>query len=113
MELISKGEESFELAKMSMEKGVYWLVCFLSHQSVELVAKGKLYIKAGSFPFTHNICTLIRLLGNPSQEVLDACEFLNPHYTASRYSQMDYYSKNTAELCMRNAEVILSWLKTL
>jgi HEPN domain-containing protein len=41
-ELIEKGKQSFATAEDAINKGYYWLACFLFHQAVELAIKGLL-----------------------------------------------------------------------
>jgi len=43
-ELIEKGKQSFTAAEDAINKGYYWLACFLFHQAVELAIKGLLEI---------------------------------------------------------------------
>lgn len=113
-ELIKKGLEALEGAKVALDRGLYWISCFLSHQAIELYVKGLLTYRTGAFPLTHNLITLISMLSNnPPSEVIESARFLNPHYTASRYSARDMYRKDDAEECIRRAEVIIKWLRSL
>ena len=113
-ELIKKAEDWLETAKDALREGRFWLTCYASHQAVELYAKGVLFMRAGSYPFTHNLVTLIKLIDlNASIEVLNSCRVLNPHYSASRYDSSSIYDKDTAEQCLTHAEVVITWLRTL
>ncbi|WP_291999580.1 HEPN domain-containing protein [Caldivirga sp.] len=113
-ELVKKAEDWFEVAKGALREGRFWLVCYASHQAVELYAKGVLFMRAGSYPFTHNLVTLIKLIDlNASTEVLNSCRVLNPHYSASRYDSSSIYDKDTAVQCLTHAEVVITWLRTL
>ena len=113
-ELIKKAEDWLEIAKYALSVDRFWLVCYASHQAVELYAKGVLFMRAGSYPFTHNLVTLIKLIDlNASSEILNSCRALNPHYSASRYDSSSIYDKDTAEECLKYAEVVIAWLRTL
>lgn len=114
MELIRRAEDFLEIAKRMLDEGRYWAGCFSSHQAVELYIKGILYIRAGAYPFTHNLVTLIKSLGRDvPQNVLEACHFLNPHHTASRYGDVSMYDREVASLCLVKAEEVIRWLMTL
>ncbi|MQL56126.1 HEPN domain-containing protein [Acidianus ambivalens] len=109
-ELIEKGKQSFTAGDDAINKGYYWLACFLFHQSVELAIKGLLEITRNEHPYTHNLVELLKYF-NPPDDILTCAMNLNPHYISSRYSLMSFYSRNDALNCKKNAEVILKWLK--
>lgn len=114
MELIKRAEDLLEIARRMLNEGRYWAVCFFSHQAIELYIKGVLYARAGAYPFTHNLVTLIKSLGRDiPQSILEACHFLNPHYTASRYGDISMYDREVANLCLTKAEEVIKWLMTL
>ncbi len=103
-----------EIAKQQLNSGKYWAVCFAAHQAVELFIKGILFNNAGTYPFTHNLVLLLKSLNqNAPPNVVEACNFLNPHYTASRYGDVSMYDEETARLCLSKAEEVIEWLKTL
>jgi HEPN domain-containing protein len=113
-ELVKKRLEALEGARVALERGLYWVSCFMAYQAVELYVKGLLLTRAGAYPFTYNLLTLISMLSNnPPNEVVEAVRFLNPHYVASRYSSRDMYGRGDAEECVRRAEVVIKWLRNL
>jgi len=111
-ELIEKGKQSFATTEDAINKGYYWLACFLFHQAVELANKGLLEITRNEHPYTHNLVELLKYF-NPPDDILTCAMNLNPHYISSRYSLMSFYSRNDALNCKKNAEAILKWLKIL
>jgi HEPN domain-containing protein len=111
-ELIEKGKQSFATAEDAINKGYYWLSCFLFHQAVKLAIKGLLEITRNEHPYTHNLVELLKYF-NPPDDILTCAMNLNPHYISSKYSLMSFYSRNDALNCKKNAEVILKWLKIL
>ena len=61
-ELIEKGKQSFATAEDAINKGYYWLACFLFHQAVELAIKGLLEMTRNEHPYTHNLVELLKYL---------------------------------------------------
>ncbi|MDK2373389.1 MAG: HEPN domain-containing protein [Candidatus Korarchaeota archaeon] len=114
MDLRRKAMDLLETAKESFEKGRFWLTCLSAHQAVELYLKGVLFELAGTYPFTHDLRLLLESLAGDMkvpEEVIDAADYLNPHYTASRYSLSMEYRKSSAERCLEYAEGIVKWVR--
>ncbi|MHA1590510.1 MAG: HEPN domain-containing protein [Candidatus Njordarchaeales archaeon] len=72
-----------------------------------------------SYPFTHDLATLLdtlRVLNiDIPSKIIDAAQRLTPHYVLSRYSGKGIfdYNRERAKCCVRDAEVILEWLKSI
>jgi len=116
---ISRAEDLISEARNLVEKGVYWLACFLSHQAVEFYLKGILADKLGFFPFTHDLVELLREIKGIGEEVptrvFESAELLTPHYLTSRYpgKRAIEYDERRAKLCLMHAEVIVNWARKL
>ncbi|MGQ4893986.1 MAG: HEPN domain-containing protein [Candidatus Njordarchaeia archaeon] len=118
-EFYEKSRVFINEAHGAIERGIYWLACFHAHQAVEFYVKALLEEKTGSYPFTHDLVTLIETLRvlniNITEEILRAAESLTPHYVMSRYGARGIleYNQDRARRCVGNAEVILEWLKSI
>lgn len=114
MDLKKKAMDLLEVARESFEKGRFWLACFSAHQAVELYLKGVLFELAGTYPFTHDLRLLLESLAGDIQVpegLVDVVDYLNPHYTASRYSLSMEYRKSNAKRCIEYAERIIAWVR--
>ena len=118
-EFYEKSQVFMREAYGAMKRGIYWLACFHAHQAVEFYVKALLEEKIGSYPFTHDLVTLIETLRaldiDLPEEVIKAAESLTPHYVMARYGSRGVFEYNheRARRCINNAEVILQWLKTI
>lgn len=116
-EYLWKSEIFFKEAKEAYSKGIYWLACFHAHQSIEFYLKGILEIKAGAYPFTHDLKLLLKTYSsmgiNIPEDLLMKAELLTPHYTLARYGGKSVfeYNEERAKNCINYAEEILNWLK--
>ncbi len=61
-EWVEKGDAFLRDAENHIRDGLYWLSCFEAQQAAELYLKGFLLAKAGTYPFTHDLAELLRLL---------------------------------------------------
>ncbi len=112
MDLRSRAMDMLESARDSLKKGRFWLACFSVHQAVELYLKGVLLDLAGTYPFTHDLRVLLDSLGEDApDEILEALDYLNPHYTASRYSLSMDYRDRSARRCLESAEKVIGWVR--
>ncbi len=112
MDLKRRAMDMLENARDSLKKGRFWLTCFSAHQAVELYLKGVLLDLAGSYPFTHDLRVLLDSLGEDApDEILEALDYLNPHYTASRYSLSMDYRERSARRCLEYAERVIEWVR--
>ncbi|MEM1598313.1 MAG: HEPN domain-containing protein [Pyrobaculum sp.] len=114
MDLIEKAEGWYDIARLMLSEGRHWAVCFAAHQAVELYLKGLLLKRVGAYPFTHNLVQLVKALGvDVPPHVIEACSFLNPHYTTSRYGAVALYDEDTARICFEKATQVLQWARSL
>ncbi len=118
IDYIERSRIFLEEAKAALNKGIYWLACFHAHQSVEFYLKGLLEYKTGSYPFTHDLTYLLKIVANIlnltlPEDLKVKAEALSPHYTLSRYGGLGVseYTEDKASSCISYAEEILEWLK--
>ena len=70
-------------AERLMEEGEWDLAMFNIEQYCQLILKYKLFVKKGSYPYTHSIRRLIRELGEINPRVLSLInDVKNLHYIA-------------------------------
>jgi len=90
-----------------IEEGEWDLAVFNLEQYCQLILKYKLLVRRGSYPRTHSLRALIRLLGQDSPKILKLVEDENClHYTArleeayitSRYLPYTYEEKEVLDL---------------
>jgi Uncharacterized conserved protein related to C-terminal domain of eukaryotic chaperone, SACSIN len=113
----NKSDEFYSIAKEMAERGHYWFSCFASQQSVEFLLKGIEMKYTGTHTFTHDLSELLqkveKILGvKATEEVYQACDFLTPHYTISRYSMVTSYDKRKALECIKMSEIVRNWVNS-
>ncbi|MCG3109017.1 hypothetical protein L3N51_01307 [Metallosphaera sp. J1] len=111
-----RSEEFLQVAERLFNEGYYWMVCFSSHQSVEFRLKGILVKNFGEYPFSHDLSRLLseiqeKLMVPVPGPVFRDGDFLTPHYTISRYSQISNYDRRKAEECLFSARNLITFLK--
>lgn len=107
--------EFLKIAEEIKEKGYYWYTCFNSQQAVEFLLKGLQIKYTGKHSFTHDLSSLLADIEKTfnktaPQEIYLACDFLTPHYTSARYSQITEYNKRKAEECLNQAKKVFLWI---
>jgi HEPN domain-containing protein len=94
------------------------LAVFLARQAVEKTLQGAhLHLLRRPSPREHNLTALADLLPlETSTEVRADLEWLNPHYTTTRYVDaalgppMSLYHRALAEEAFRRAQQVVAWL---
>ncbi len=107
-ELIRKRAEAFlRNAKNLIDEGEYDLAMFGLEQYCQLLLKYKLLVKRGSYPRTHSIRTLLRILGDENPEVLDLVNDekklhyiarIEEAYIVSRYLPYEFEQKEVMDI---------------
>ncbi len=94
-------------ASRLIEEGEYDLAAFSLEQYCQLILKYRLLVLEGSYPRTHSLRRLIRMLGRHDSRVLELVENIqNLHYIArleeayiaSRYLPLVYEEKEVRDL---------------
>ena len=118
-------------AKLLKSQGIYNSSCFHAHQAAEYSIKALVLKVLGRLDKTHKTHELPSLLNSLAskvqvpEEIKVAAEKLSPHYEASRYPEItgeffrcmryevarDVYTSNLAADCIKDAEMILNWVK--
>lgn len=109
-------EEWFIYAKADLESAEvilnntenYHISAYHSHQAIEKLLKRFLIINHETFPFVHDLITLIKIVNQINQKQIDleAISFVMDIYAASRYPQGDTISKEDAVKCLNIAKSI-------
>ncbi|RLE73923.1 MAG: DNA-binding protein, partial [Thermoprotei archaeon] len=98
------------------------LAVFCLEQYCQLILKYKLLVRRGSYPRTHSLRTLIRILGQIAPEVLELVESeRNLHYVArleeayivSRYLPYTYEEREVVDLHRFVVEVFKRYVEKL
>ena len=107
-EILRKRANSFlRNAERLMEEGEWNLAAFNLEQYCQLTLKHKLLIRRGSYPRTHSLRTLIRILAQDNPQILELVEDekylhytarLEEAYIASRYLPYNYEKKEVTDL---------------
>jgi Uncharacterized conserved protein related to C-terminal domain of eukaryotic chaperone, SACSIN len=107
-ELLRKRAEAFlRNAKNLIDEGEYDLAMFSLEQYCQLLLKYKLLVKRGSYPRTHSIRTLLRILGDENPEVLDLVNDekklhyiarIEEAYIVSRYLPYEFEQKEVMDI---------------
>ncbi len=108
VELLRKRAEAFlRNAKNLIDEGEYDLAMFSLEQYCQLLLKYKLLVKRGSYPRTHSIRTLLRILGDENPEVLDLVNDekklhyiarIEEAYIVSRYLPYEFEQKEVMDI---------------
>lgn len=78
VEILKKRAEDFlENAERLLDEGKYDLAAFSIEQYCQLILKYKLLLKTGTYPRTHSLLGLLRLLSSLSKDVRDLIEDTN------------------------------------
>jgi len=115
-EWIEKAEFFRREAARYLEEGVYWAVCFASHQAAELYLKALQVAILGVHDFTHDLSRLLHGLEEAGlsvpRELYMVTDALTPHYTLSRYPGRKpvTYDKGLAQRCLEYMERIVGWV---
>lgn len=112
-ELIKKRAEAFlRNAKRLLEEKEWDLAAFNLEQYCQLILKYKLLVEKGSYPRTHSLRSLIRLLGRPEalkliedERYLHYIARLEEAYIVSRYIPYSYEEKEILDLYRFVSEV--------
>jgi HEPN domain-containing protein len=118
-ELMEKARRYLELAKISLEKGFYSEVCFLSSLSVELYIKGVSISLVGSFPAVHDVREILSYikLKRGDLEIIeefvrnnrDKLKDISNEYLVSRYNLSYSYTKEDAKECLSIAMMVIKF----
>ncbi|MEM4970853.1 MAG: HEPN domain-containing protein [Sulfolobales archaeon] len=117
---LRQAERNFASAIVNKREGLYEESCYESHQAAEKALKALLnfYNKERR---GHSLLYLIRELGmDIPGDVRECVLFLDKQYIPTRYpnaydegAPLDYYTVGDAEECIRCAERVLNWVKSL
>jgi HEPN domain-containing protein len=107
-EILNERAKAFlENAERLITEGVYDLAAFNIEQYCQITLKYKLLIKTGTYPRTHSLMSLLRLLSHESQNVKDLLEDSNnilyltkieDAYIGARYLPRSYEETEVKDL---------------
>lgn len=122
-EVIRRRAEAFlRNAERLIAEREWDLAVFCLEQYCQLILKYKLLVRRGSYPRTHSLRTLIRILGQIAPEVLELVESeRNLHYVArleeayivSRYLPYTYEEREVVDLHRFVVEVFKRYVEKL
>ena len=122
-EIIRRRAEAFlRNAERLMAEGEWDLAAFNLKQYYQLILKYKVLIRTGSYPGTHSLRTLIRILGRDNPKLLELVEDerhlhyiarLEEAYIASRYLPYTYEQKEVADIHKFVVEVFKEYVERL
>jgi len=122
-EVIRRRAEAFlRNAERLIAEREWDLAVFCLEQYCQLILKYKLLVRRGSYPRTHSLRTLIRILGQGAPEVLELVESeRNLHYVArleeayivSRYLPYTYEEREVVDLHRFVIEVFKRYVEKL
>ncbi len=106
--LKEKGKRCLLYAKMISKQGDYTWALFMLEQSLQLLLKAKLLEVCGTFPKTHNLRTLLKILSEKIDKVKEFVEkaevdLLNEAYIVSRYSTTEF-GEESFKMCLNFVE---------
>lgn len=117
-EWLTKADEDFEYAKVSLEEGLafYAQICFHLHQAAEKYLKSYIVAKELSFRKTHSLITLLQICEESDSEFAKLSDFaaeLNPFYIETRYPGLigEPIRKDQAEESLQMVEKIASFVR--
>lgn len=91
--------------------GRYPLASFLAQQAAEKALKALFLMVHGRLWPVHDLVALAREVDAP-ESIIEACQTLNPHYTATRYpGRRDEYTEEVARLALDHAATVLGWVE--
>jgi len=117
---LRQAERNYLSAIVNRREGLYEESCYESHQAAEKAIKALLSFfnkeRRG-----HSLLYLSHELGiEASEEVKECVLLLDKHYIPSRYpnaydegAPADYYTAKDANECIKCAEKILNWVKSV
>ncbi len=107
-------------ARRYASEGPYWAACLNSHQAAEFALKGLLVYLSKSFPFTHDLVTLLDEVRakagiNIPSDIYDCADYLSPHYIGARYpgTRAISYNSKRANKCVECSRKILEFVKNV
>ncbi|WP_456484048.1 HEPN domain-containing protein [Methanopyrus kandleri] len=118
--LWERAGEALELARISLEEGMYRWTAFHAEQAVQLGIKATLAFLTGEYPKVHELSELLGVLADVTGdrrvrelagELRDELKMLSDAYTAARYRvEFPYDSEEDARRFVETAERVLSTL---
>ena len=118
-EWVEKGDAFLRDAENHIKDGLYWLSCFEAQQAAELYLKGYLLARTGTYPFTHDLAELLRVIKSLGVDVpvelYVYADALSGEYTLSRYPgrKPRVYNGDTASRCVEYARRIVGFIRSI
>jgi HEPN domain-containing protein len=116
-----QAEEDLKWVKYLFKEGAYYLVCFLSQQAAEKALKAYLYAQGEEIVTGHSIVKLCQWAGEFEEEFFEKSKkwgILDSYYIPTRYPNglpdgipAEVYNRESAELALKLAEEVLSFIK--
>ena len=93
---IKMAENDLSDAKFNLKHGRLNTAAFLSHQAAEKALKALYILKFNKLLKVHDLVKLGKQVG-ADENILNACDLLNPFYIETRYSLGVLYKKETIQ----------------
>ncbi len=88
------------------------VAAFLFHQAAEKALKALHILKFKRLRKIHDLVELGKSVNAP-QEILKACDSLNPHYIETRYVIDAVYTREIVEEAFENSKRVVKWVKNI
>ncbi|MFP3237799.1 MAG: HEPN domain-containing protein [Caldivirga sp.] len=118
-EWVEKGDAFLKDSENHIKDGLYWLSCFEAQQAAELYLKAFLMAKVGTYPFTHDLAELLRIIKSLGIEVPTElyvyADALSGEYSLSRYPgrKPKVYNEDTSVRCVDYARRLIGFIKSI
>lgn len=107
---IKMAENDLSDAKFNLSHSKLKTAAFLSHQAAEKALKALYILKFNKLLKVHDLVKLGKQVG-ADEDILSACDSLNPFYIETRYSLDVSYEKDTIKNAFKNSDKVVKWVK--
>lgn len=109
---MKRAEKDLSDAKFNLNHRKFEVAAFLSHQAAEKALKSLHILKFNKLLKIHDLVELGKKVG-AEEEILKACDKLNPFYIETRYIINMSYKKEIVSDGFMNSKRVLKWAKKL
>ena len=109
-EWIKKAEHDMATSEVNLDNNIFDAAAFFAHQAAEKALKALYILRYKRLWKVHDLVGLGKRIDVP-QNILKACDALNPHYIETRYPIGIDYEKDAAAEALGNARKVVKWAK--